>query len=171
MAFVTVDLAESIVIATATATDASNSTEGNLNDGLTTVEAVVEIRAAMSCYKITHDIGFAVANLDTLSIQCFDGSMMNTGVCPIYPYSAGDTDVVTGNEVNLTINDNGAYDTVDVSAIIPDLGDVGTNQISIRIAYDAVIRGRFTEIEIEFAEVAGGPAHIHPRRQSPLIVL
>ncbi len=164
MTFVSPDLAESILIVTATATDVSNATEANLNDGSTVTEASVEIRAAMSCYKITHDLGFAVANLDTLSVRCFDGAIMDLGDTVIYPYSAGDTDVVTGNEQNLTINDNGAYDTLVMSAaFIADLEDVGTNQISIRFAYDSVIRGRFTEIQLEFAEAAGA------RRRAMLI--
>ena len=159
MAFVTVNLAESIAITTETATDSSNSTEANLNDANTATTATTEIRQGMAGYKITHDLGFAVGNLSSLSIRVFDGVVMTTGNIKVYPYSAGDTDVVTGNEGTLAILDNGAYDTLAMSAgFLTDLGDVGTNQISIRFAPEDIgsLRGRFNEIEIEFAQI-GGP--------------
>ena len=102
MAFVTVDLAESVGLSAETVTDGTKSTEGNLNDADTGTTASAEIRKGMTGYKITHDLGFAVANLDTISIRLFDGTFMTGGDFVIYPYSSGDTDVVTGNEVQAT---------------------------------------------------------------------
>ena len=133
MAFVSPDLAESVNITSETVTDGTIATEANLNDNNTSTTATAEIRQGMRGYKITHDLGFPVANLDTISIRIFDGAFMTLGDVTIYPYSSGDTDVVTGNEVDLVINDDGAYDTVDISAMAGDFGDVGTDQISIRL--------------------------------------
>jgi len=161
MVFVSPDLAEALAISGAEDTDAAVTTEANLNDDDTGTTATSEIRTGMACYKITHDLGFALAGLDSLSIRAFDGDIMDLGDAIIYPYSSGDVDVVTGNEQTLVIADNGAYDTLVLSsAFIGDLQDVGTNQISIRLAYDGVIRGRFNEIQIEFAEAAA--VHLPP---------
>ena len=161
MAFVTVDLAEGVLLTGETVVDGTTNTEANLNDGNTGTSALNEIRKGMSGYRITHDLGFPPANLDTLSVRVFDGVMMTTGTCKIYPYQSDDASVNTGNPGSLTINDNAAYDTLALSAgFIGDLEDVGTNQISIRLVADdgGSLRGRFNEIEIEFTEASAGLA-------------
>ena len=122
----------------------------------------------MGGYKITHDLGFAVANLDTLSIQFFDGDIMTIEDVVIYPYSAGDTDVVTGNEQTVRVFDDGAYQSVNLDTMVGDFGDVGTNQISIRLVAAAAgnLRGRFNEIQIDFTETSGAIVIPQiPRRQ------
>lgn len=180
MAFVTVDLAESgqfltSAVADPVGTDATMTTEGNLNDGLTTADASGEIRGNQAKgYKITHDLGFAVADIDTLAVRVFDGTMMSGGLCSIFPYTSGDVDVASGNGVEVTIPTTGVWTTFTGTAgFIADLEDVGTNQISIRVVgttLGSAIRGRFTEIELEFTEAAGGgtilPQMMHAHRQA-----
>jgi len=159
MAFVAPDLAESVAMSGAQDSDGTKTTEANLNDDDTGSTATNEIRAGMTVYKITHDLGFPVANLDTLSIRYFDGVIMTADFTAIYPYSSGDTDVVTGNEEFGFVTDNAAYDEVNLDAMVGDFGDVGTNQISIRIAWIdplGALRGRFNNIQIDFSEAAGG---------------
>ena len=158
MAFLSPDLAEGVLLTGETVSDGTKNTEANLNDNDTGTQASNEIRQGMSGYKITHDLGFAVANLATLSIRVFDGDMMQADKMVVYPYSSGDTAVVTGNEVTLQIVDNGAYDTINCDAMVGDFGDVGTDQISIRFVSDDAenLRGRFNEIQIDFTESAGG---------------
>ncbi len=159
MAFVTVDLAERVTPISQTAADASVVTDANLNDADTGTSAGGECRLNMVSYKITHDLGFAVANIDTMSIRVFDGTVMTAGDCEIFPYQSDDANVNTGNPVTLTIQDNGAYDTVVLSSgFIGDLEDVGTNQISIRVTSAATSSVRFiaNEIEIEFTEASAG---------------
>lgn len=161
MTFVSPDLAEEVGITGATASDGSKTTEGNLNDDNTGTQQANEVRESMLCIKITHDLGFAVADLDptNFSFRIFDGAMMTAADGIIYPYSAGDSAVVTGNEGTLAINDNGAYDTLLMSeGFVADLEDVGTNQISIRFTApdSGTLRGRFNEVQIEFFEDAGG---------------
>ncbi len=162
MAFVTVDLAEGVTLSGETVADGTTNTEGNLNDGSTSSSAVNELREGMSGYRITHDIGFAVGEIATLSIRIFDGVMMSTGNAKIYPYQSDDANVNTGNPGTLAILDNAAYDTLALSsAFIGDLEDIGTNQISIRIVGEASsgLRGRSNEIEIEFTQAVAGQTH------------
>lgn len=162
MAFVTVDLAEAIDLDDEAGADQSPATETALNDGSTATEANAEIREDKSGYKITHDLGFPVGNLASLSIRVFDGIISSTGNAKIYPYQSDDVNVTSGNQATLAINDNGAYDTAVLSAgFIADLQDVGTNQISIRVAAEDAggLRGLFTEIEIEFAD-GGAPRRV-----------
>lgn len=158
MAFVSPDLAEGVLLTAETVVDGTKNTEANLNDNNTSTTAGNEIRQAMSGYKITHDLGFAVANLDTISIRFFDGVMMTGGDLVFYPYSAGDTNVVTGNEVQVTLVDDAAYQEHDISAMKGDFGEVAPNTLSIRLVADDAgsLRGRLNEIQIEFAEAAGG---------------
>jgi len=157
MAYVSPDLAESVGLSDETVSDGSKATEANLNDNNTSTTASAEIREGMGGYKITHDLGFAVGDIDTISIRFFDGVIMTGGDVVFYPYSSGDTDVVTGNQVQVTIVDDAAYQEHDISAMKGDFGDVGTNQISIRLVMDNAGsgRGRFNEIQIEFAETSG----------------
>jgi len=163
MAFVTVDLAEGVTLSGETVVDGTTNTESNLNDGSTSSSALNELREGMSGYRITHDIGFAVGEIATLSIRIFDGSMMSVGNAKIYPYQADDANVNTGNPGTLAIVDNAAYDTLALSAgFIGDLEDIGTNQISIRVVGESGsgLRGRSNEIEIEFTQAtAAGQTH------------
>ena len=160
MAFVSPDLAQSIVIGTTgTADDGTPTTEGNLNDNNTGTTAGAEIRAGMTCYKITHDLGFPVANLDNsnMRIRIFDGVIMTAGgLCTLYPYIDGNSVHASVSQV-VTIVDNGAYDDFALdSAFVDALADVGTDQIAIRMFATGSGRGRFNEIQIEFFEEAGG---------------
>ena len=103
MAFISPDLAEGVALTSAAANDGIKTTEANLNDGNTSTTAVNEIRTGMSGYKMSHDIGFSVANIATLKVRAFDGVMTATGNAVINPYSSGDAAVVTGNEQNLAL--------------------------------------------------------------------
>lgn len=165
MTFVSPDLAEGVTLTSPTAADGSVNTEGNLNDDNTGTTAANEIRAGMSGYRITHFLDFPVANLDSLSIRVFDGSMMSVqdGV-NIYPYQSDDANVTGTNTQNLVVVDDAAYDTLVLSsAFIADLQDIGTNQISIRLAcIGSTFRGRFNEIQIEFAEAPAGGGGLNP---------
>lgn len=158
MVFVTINTANSYAFITQAATDGNIAAETALNDGSTSTTPVVEIRSVMNGYKITHALGFAVSDIDTMSVRFFDGVIMTPGDIYLYPYSSADTSVVTGNEIQVTVVDDAAYQTVVLTAgFIADLQDVGTDEISIRFASADTggVRGRFNQIELEFS---GGEA-------------